>query len=50
MFGQPVELLVTEKASYKDSGVHWRRGEARSVARRVRELVDAGAATPGEIV
>jgi len=50
VFGQPVELLVTDKASYKDSGVHWRRGEARSVARRVRELVDAGAATPGEIV
>ena len=50
VFGQPVELLVTDKASYKDSGVHWRRGEARSVARRVWELVDAGAATPGEIV
>ena len=50
VFGHPVELLVTEKASYKDSGVHWRRGEARSVASRVRELVDSGAATPGEIV
>ena len=31
-------------------GVHWRRSEARHVARRVRELVDAGDATPGEIV
>ena len=50
VFGHPVELLVTEKASYKATGVHWRRGEARSVARRVRELVDTGAATPGEIV
>ncbi len=50
VFGHPVELLVTDKATYKDSGVHWRRGEARSVARRVRELVDTGAATPGEIV
>jgi ATP-dependent exoDNAse (exonuclease V) beta subunit len=50
VFGHPVELLVTEKESYKDSGVHWRRGEARAVARRVRELVDSGAATPGEIV
>src|SRR5689334_23003500 len=50
VFGQPVELLVTDKASYHDAGVHWRRGEARAVARRVRELVDAGAATPGEIV
>jgi ATP-dependent exoDNAse (exonuclease V) beta subunit len=50
VFGHPVELLVTDKESYKDSGVHWRRGEARAVARRVRELVDTGAAIPGEIV
>jgi ATP-dependent exoDNAse (exonuclease V) beta subunit len=50
VFGHPVELLVTDKESYKDSGVHWRRGEARAVARRVREIVDTGAATPGEIV
>ena len=50
VFGTPVELLVTDKASYADSGLHWRRAEARHVARRVRELVDAGAATPGEIV
>ncbi len=50
VFGRPVELLVTDKAGYADSGVHWRRGEARAVARRVRELVDAGAATPGEVV
>ncbi len=46
----PVELLVTDKESYKDTPEHWRRGEARAVARRVRELVDAGTATPGEIV
>jgi ATP-dependent helicase/nuclease subunit A len=50
VFGHPVELLVTDKESYKDSGVHWRRGEARAVARRVRDLVEGGAATPGEIV
>ena len=50
VFGHPVELLVTDKASYRDSGVHWRRAEARAVARRVRELVDAGVAAPGEIV
>src|SRR5438132_982727 len=50
VFGHPVELLVTDKPGYHESGVHWRRGEARAVARRVRELVDAGAATPGEIV
>ena len=50
VFGHPVELLVTDKPSYADTGVHWRRGEARAAARRVRELVDAGAAAPGEIV
>jgi ATP-dependent exoDNAse (exonuclease V) beta subunit len=49
VFGHPVELLVTDKASYS-GGEHWRRAEARHVARRVRELVDEGAATPGEIV
>ena len=50
VFGSPVELLVTDKPSYAGTGVHWRRAEARHVARRVRELVDAGAASPGEIV
>jgi ATP-dependent helicase/nuclease subunit A len=50
VFGQPVELLVTDKPSYADTGVHWRRAEARAVARRVRELVDSGSATAGEIV
>jgi ATP-dependent exoDNAse (exonuclease V) beta subunit len=44
------ELLVTDKAAAAETGVHWRRSEARHVARRVRELVDAGDATPGEIV
>jgi ATP-dependent exoDNAse (exonuclease V) beta subunit len=50
VFGHPVELLVTDKETYRDTGVHWRRGEARHIARRVRELVDTGAATPGQIV
>jgi ATP-dependent helicase/nuclease subunit A len=50
VFGHPVELLVTDRASYRDTGEHWRRAEARHIARRVRELVDAGDATPGEIV
>ena len=45
-----VELLVTDKAATAEAGVHWRRSEARHVARRVRELVDAGVATPGQIV
>ena len=50
VFSHPVELLVTDRASYRDTGEHWRRAEARHIARRVRELVDAGDATPGEIV
>ncbi len=48
--GPAVELLVTDKASYKGTGVPWRRGEAKAVARRVREIVDAGEAEAGEIV
>ena len=44
------ELLVTDKAATEEAGIHWRRSEARHVARRVRELVDAGVARPGEIV
>src|SRR5439155_18683988 len=50
VFGHPVELLVTDKRSYKDAPVGWREGEARGIARRVRELVEANVATPGEIV
>ena len=48
--GPAVELLVTDKQSYKGTGVDWRRGEARAVARRVAELCEAGEATPGEVV
>jgi ATP-dependent helicase/nuclease subunit A len=48
--GPAVELLVTDKASYKGAPVAWRRGEAKAVARRVKELVDSGEAEPGEIV
>jgi ATP-dependent helicase/nuclease subunit A len=50
VFGHPVELLVTDKASYADAPEHWRQGEARRIAQRVRELVDSGEADPGEIV
>ena len=49
-FGTPVELLVTDKSSYAGTDVHWRRAEARHIARRVHELIDEGAATAGEIV
>ena len=37
----PVELLVTDKASYAGTPTHWRRAEARHIAARVRELVDS---------
>jgi ATP-dependent helicase/nuclease subunit A len=50
VFGHPVELLVTDKASYAGTGTHWRRAEAQHIARRVKELVDSGTAAPGEIV
>ena len=49
-FGPAVELLVTDKAAYKDTGTHWRKAEARHVAQRVKDLVDSGEAAPGEIV
>ena len=50
VFGHPVELLVTDKSTYSGTGTHWRRAEARHVAGRVRELIESGAATAGEIV
>ena len=50
VFGTPVELLVTDKATYAGTGVHWRRAEAKNVARRCKELVDTGVASAGEIV
>jgi ATP-dependent helicase/nuclease subunit A len=49
-FGPAVELLVTDKDSYSGTGTHWRQAEAHHIAGRVRELVDSGEATPGEIV
>jgi len=49
-FGHPVELLVTDKRSFQDAPVSWRDGEAAAIARRVRDLVDANVAAPGEIV
>jgi ATP-dependent helicase/nuclease subunit A len=49
-FGPAVELLVTDKAAYKDTGTHWRAAEAKHVASRVQDIVDSGEAAPGEIV
>ncbi len=50
ILGHPVELLVTDKASFHDTGEHWRRAEARRIAERVAQLVSSGDATPGDIV
>ncbi len=50
VFGAPVELLVTDKSSYAETPLHWRRAEARHIAVRLRSLVDSGEASPGEIV
>jgi ATP-dependent helicase/nuclease subunit A len=50
VFGAPVELLVTDKSTYSGADVHWRRGEARAIARRIRDLIAGGDAAPGEIV
>jgi ATP-dependent exoDNAse (exonuclease V) beta subunit len=50
VFGTPVELLVTDKASYAGTPTHWRRAEARHIAARVKQLVDDGEASAGEIV
>ncbi len=50
VFGHPVELLVTDKSSFAGTDEHWRTGEARQIAARVRELVVSGEADPGEIV
>jgi ATP-dependent exoDNAse (exonuclease V) beta subunit len=50
VFGSPAELLVTDKSSYAGTDVHWRRAEAKHIAKRVKELVENGDAEPGEIV
>ncbi len=50
VLGHPVELLVTDKSSFHDTGEHWRRAEARRIAERVAQLVGAGDAIPGDIV
>jgi ATP-dependent helicase/nuclease subunit A len=50
VFGSPVELLVTDKSSYAGTPTHWRRAEARHIAARVKQLVDQGEASAGEIV
>ena len=49
--GTPVELLVTDKARYADTGVHWRRGRGAARSRGACASSSTPAtATPGEIV
>ncbi|MDQ3890096.1 MAG: UvrD-helicase domain-containing protein [Actinomycetota bacterium] len=50
LFGPAVELLVTDKSSYRGGELHWRAAEARRLAGRIRDLVDAGECTPGDVV
>ena len=50
VFGRPVELLVSDKRTYREAGANWREGEAQAIARRVADLVETGAASAGEIV
>jgi ATP-dependent exoDNAse (exonuclease V) beta subunit len=50
VFGHPVELLVSDKRTYREARANWREGEAQAIARRVDDLVQSGVAAPGEIV
>src|SRR5262249_2462328 len=49
VFGHPVELLVTDRASYAGTGTHWRRAGARHIPRRGRQLGGGRAAPPGGV-
>jgi len=57
--GPLVELLLTDQAAWEDDGVElgelpgsqpWRRAEARLLAQRLRDLVDAGDARAEDVV
>ena len=48
--GGRVELLLTDKAGFREAGESWRAAEARALAARIAELVDEGEARPGQIV
>ena len=50
MFGHPVELLVSDKRSYRDAGANWREGEAQAIARRVVSWSTTAPPPPDEIV
>jgi ATP-dependent helicase/nuclease subunit A len=48
--GGRVELLLADKAGFREVGESWRAAEARALAARIAELVDDGEARPGQIV
>ena len=49
--GGRVELLLTDKAGFREAGESWRGGRGRRRwPRRIAELVDDGEARPGQIV
>ncbi len=50
LFGPAVEILVTDRQSYRERDLPWRHAEAGHVARRVRELVESGECDPGDVV
>jgi ATP-dependent helicase/nuclease subunit A len=48
--GGRVELLLTDKAGFREAGESWRGAEAEALAERIAELVDDGEVTPGQVV
>jgi ATP-dependent helicase/nuclease subunit A len=48
--GGRVDVLLTDKAGFREAGESWRAAEAAALAARIAELVDGGEAAPGQIV
>jgi len=48
--GGRVDLLVTDKAGHRAAGHSWRDAEARALAGRIAEMVDADECRPGQVV
>lgn len=48
-FGPAVEVMVVDKLAVRERGESWRQAEAQALARRIAQLVELGACTPGEV-
>jgi ATP-dependent helicase/nuclease subunit A len=48
--GGRVDVLLTDKAGYRTAGQSWRDAEARALAARIAEMVDADECRPGQVV